>query len=43
MFLNQDVEQEWRALRIDDLLKQAVVNWKPEKSSILKWLPLSYD
>ncbi|TCQ72020.1 glutamyl-Q tRNA(Asp) synthetase [Raoultella ornithinolytica] len=31
MFLNQDVEQEWRALRIDDLLKQAVVNWKPEK------------
>lgn len=31
MFLNQDVEQEWRALSIDDLLKQAVVNWKPEK------------
>ncbi|MEK0248636.1 tRNA glutamyl-Q(34) synthetase GluQRS [Raoultella sp. BAC10a-01-01] len=31
MFLNQDVEQEWRALSIDDLLKQAVANWKPEK------------
>lgn len=31
MFLNQDVELEWRALSIDDLLKQAVVNWKPEK------------
>lgn len=31
MFLNQDVEQEWRALSIDDLLRQAVVNWKPEK------------
>ena len=31
MFLNQDVEQEWRELSIDDLLKQAVANWKPEK------------
>ncbi|WP_241722268.1 tRNA glutamyl-Q(34) synthetase GluQRS [Raoultella sp. HC6] len=31
MFLNQDVEQEWRALSTDDLLKQAVANWKPEK------------
>ncbi|WP_045859809.1 tRNA glutamyl-Q(34) synthetase GluQRS [Raoultella terrigena] len=31
MFLNQDVEQEWRALSIDDLLRQAVANWKPEK------------
>jgi glutamyl-Q tRNA(Asp) synthetase len=27
MFLNQDIEQEWRALSIEDLLKNAVANW----------------
>lgn len=36
MFLNQDIEQEWRALSIEDLLKNAVANWDPQKSSILK-------
>ena len=31
MFLNQDIEQEWRALSIEDLLKNAVANWDPQK------------
>ncbi|STW71914.1 glutamyl-Q-tRNA synthetase [Klebsiella pneumoniae] len=42
-FLNQAIPEEWQALSIDDLLAQAVANWQPAKSSILKWLPLSYD
>ena len=31
MFLYQDIEQEWRALSIEDLLKNAVANWDPQK------------
>ena len=31
MFLNQDIEQEWRALSIEDLLKNAVANWDLQK------------
>ena len=30
-FLNQDVVEDWQALSIDDLLKQAIANWQPAK------------
>ena len=30
-FLNQDVIQEWQTLSIEDLLKYAVANWRPEQ------------
>ncbi|EIW9479461.1 MULTISPECIES: tRNA glutamyl-Q(34) synthetase GluQRS [Klebsiella] len=30
-FLNQDVIEDWQALSIEDLLKQAVANWQPAK------------
>ena len=30
-FLNQDVVEDWQALSIEDLLKQAVANWQPAK------------
>ena len=30
-FLNQDVIQEWQMLSIEDLLKYAVANWRPEQ------------
>lgn len=30
-FLNQDVIQEWQTLSIEDLLKYAIANWRPEQ------------
>lgn len=30
-FLNQDVIEEWQTLNIEDLLKYAVANWRPEQ------------
>ena len=30
-FLNQDVIQEWQTLCIEDLLKYAIANWRPEQ------------